>query len=79
MSPLDILEAETALIKNWGENVKLLITEESLPDLQWQKLQQCDEKPYTTVQPAEVGLRPSSFKLLPRKDPYVQDAGKPSE
>ena len=35
--PLDILETENSPINNWGRKAKLLLSEESLSDLQGQK------------------------------------------
>ena len=47
--------------------------------LQWQKLYQCNEKPFTAVQRAEAGAKPSSCKPLLRKVLDVQNADKLSE
>ena len=41
-------------------------------------LQQCNERPYTPVQPADVSTEPSSQKTLTWKGSDVELAGKPS-
>ena len=52
----------------------------SLPDLQWQKLHQCNEKPCTPcTQSAEVGAEPSFIRILLGNVPDVQDGDKPSD
>ena len=38
--PLGMLETRLAPINNLGRKTQLLFTEESLPDLQWQNLQE---------------------------------------
>ena len=56
-----------------------MFTKDSLPGLQWQKLLQCNEKPHTPVQSAEVGTKSSSRKKLSERVPDIQDADVSSE
>ena len=78
-SLLDLLETENLPFNNWERKSKLLFIENTLSDLQWLKLHQCNEKLFTTVEPAEVGEKPSSCKLVTRKDPDAQDVENPPE
>ena len=57
----------------------LLLTEETLPDIEWQKVQQCNKKLCITVHPVEFSEKPNSCKTLPRRVPDMQDADKLSE
>ena len=78
---LDILKLKILPSTIDRKKEKRLFIDEFLTNLQWQELQQNKkkEKLCTTVQPAEAGTNPRSCKPLPRKIPYVWDAGKPSE
>ena len=59
-NPLDILDADNIPMNNWERKERLLFTDESLPDLQWQKLQpQSMNKMCTTVQQSEVDAKPT--------------------
>ena len=55
---LDILGTDETPSTSLGRKVKLLLTEESLPDLKWQELYQCNEKSCKPVQLAKDGREP---------------------